>query len=266
MKIRIFIIILLFVIPIKIFAKENRILIASTTSTNDTGLLNELNKKFIEKFNIDVHVLSLGTGQAIRTAQDGNVELLLVHHKDSEIEFMNKGYGIERYEIMYNDYILIGPKNDNYKCTNINKKMQFIYDNKKLFISRDDDSGTNKKEIEIWKSMGLETNSFDNWYVKIGQGMGKTLLFTNEKNAYTISDRSTWISFENKNNLKIICQNQPPLFNQYSIILVNPDLNDKLNVENAKKYIQWIISEEAENIVNNFKKNKTQLFFYNYDN
>jgi len=247
-----------------LFAQNQRIIVASTTSTYDTGLLNELNKKFIEKFGIEVHVLALGTGQAIRTAKDGNVEILFVHHKPSEIEFMKNEFGIERYEIMYNDYIIVGPKNDKIKCESIEEKLIYIYENEKLFISRDDDSGTNKKEIELWKSINLDSDNFNDWYIKIGQGMGKTLLLTNEKNGYTISDRSTWISFNKRENLKIICENYPPLFNQYSIILVNPKLNNKLNIKDAKKYINWIISKEAKKIVNSFKIEGKQLFFYNY--
>ena len=129
-------------------ANASKIIVASTTSTYDTGLLNLLNEKFYDKYNIRVQVLSLGTGQAIRTAKDGNAEILLVHHKPSEEEFMNNGYGEKRYEIMYNDYVLVGPKKDNGKCSSVQQKLEEIYNNKSLFISRGDDSGTHLKELE----------------------------------------------------------------------------------------------------------------------
>lgn len=257
-------IIIIFSYCASINAKEKRIIIASTTSTYDSGLLNNINKKFEEEFKIKVHVLALGTGQAIEVAKKGNAEILLVHHTPSEIKFMNEGYGLERYNLMYNDYILVGPKNDTKGCKSIYKKFIHIYENKKLFISRGDDSGTNKKEIELWQNSKLNFNEFKNWYIKIGQGMGATLLMTNEKNAYTLTDRATWISFNKKDNLKIICENNPPLFNQYGIILVNSNNNKNLNIIDASIYIKWIISDKGKEIINNFKYKNLQLFFFNH--
>ena len=244
--------------------KENQIFIASTTSTYDTGLMKKLNSIFSKKNNIIVKVLAQGTGQAIRTAKDGNAEILLVHHTPSEIDFIKNGYGIERHEIMYNDYVLIGPNNDNDKCNSIEGKLKEIYNNKRFFVSRGDDSGTHKKENELWDLINLNNNNFNNWYLSVGQGMGNTLLIANEKKAYTLSDRSTWISFNKKNNLKIVCENFPPLFNQYGIILVNPIINKELNITDAKKYVDWILTDEAKNIINSFKVNNEQLFFYNH--
>ena len=136
-----------------VYGLENKIIIASTTSTYDTGLMDEINNKFNEKYNIQVQVLALGTGQAIRAAIDGNAELLLVHHTQSELEFMNKGYGIIRYELMYNDFVLVGPKDDTEVCNSVLSKFRKIYDERNLFISRGDDSGTNKKELELWLSL-----------------------------------------------------------------------------------------------------------------
>ncbi len=266
MKLKLFLILFFTFFSFNSLAENQRIVIASTTSTYDTGLLKELNNQFFKKFKTEVHVLSLGTGQAIRTAKDGNAEILLVHHKPSEIDFMKNKYGLERYEFMYNDYVIVGPINDNMGCETIEKKINNIFKKEKLFISRDDDSGTHKKEIELWNAINLDPSKFNDWYIKIGQGMGKTLLFTNEKKGYTISDRSTWLSFNKRENLKIICENQPPLFNQYSIILVNPKLNKNLNFKAAQKYINWIRGTEAKKIINNFKKNGNQLFFYNYKN
>ena len=244
---------------------ENKIIIASTTSTYDTGLLNLLNEEFYKKYEVRVQVLSLGTGQAIRTAKDGNAEILLVHHKPSEIEFMNDGYGIERHEIMYNDYVLVGPKNDNDLCKSVQQKLEQIYINQYLFISRGDDSGTHRKELEMWDLTNIKVNRNKNWYLSVGQGMGSTLLIANEKKAYTLSDRSTWIAFNNRQNLKIVCEDFPPLFNQYGIILVNADLNKNLNYKDAKKYIDWFKTAEVKKLINNFKAKGKQLFYYNYN-
>ena len=244
---------------------ENKIIIASTTSTYDTGLLNLLNEEFYKKYEVRVQVLSLGTGQAIRTAKDGNAEILLVHHKPSEIEFMNDGYGIERHEIMYNDYVLVGPKNDNDLCKSVQQKLEQIYINQYLFISRGDDSGTHRKELEMWDLTNIKVNRNKNWYLSVGQGMGSTLLIANEKKAYTLSDRSTWIAFNNRQNLKIVCEDFPPLFNQYGIILVNADLNKNLNYKDAKKYIDWFKTTEVKELINNFKAKGKQLFYYNYN-
>ena len=263
-NIKIFLIIL-FLFTINKSINANKIIVASTTSTYDTGLLNHLNDKFYENFNIKVQVLSLGTGQAIRTAKDGNAEILLVHHKPSELEFMNNGYGEERYEIMYNDYVLVGPKNDNGDCKSVQHKLEEIHNNKFLFISRGDDSGTHRKELEIWELANIKINKNKEWYLSVGQGMGSTLLISNEKKAYTLSDRSTWIAFNNREDLKIVCEDFPPLFNQYGIILVNSSLNKNLNYEDAKKYIDWFKTSEVKELINNFKAKGKQLFYYNYN-
>tara|TARA_B100000427_G_scaffold117782_1_gene98034 strand:- start:207 stop:1001 length:795 start_codon:yes stop_codon:yes gene_type:complete len=260
---KIFFILIIFQSSI-LYSYENKIIIASTTSTYDSGLLTYLNKNFENKFNINVQVLALGTGQAIRIAKGGNAELLLVHHIDSENEFIKDGFGIKRYNLMYNDYILVGPKDDNNKCYKIETKLKNIYDNKFIFISRGDDSGTHKKELELWQSISLEHEIFDSWYYKVGQGMGNTLLITNEKKGYTLVDRGTWISFKRKTNLKIICEQLPPLKNQYGLILVNPKINSNLNAEGAIKYVNWLISDNGKELINNFKVNNEQLFFYNY--
>ena len=245
------------------FTKENEIIIASTTSTYDSGLLDFVNKHFINKYNINIKVIAVGTGQAIKIAQDGNADILLVHHKDSELKFMNEGYGLIRHELMYNDYILVGPKNDKLLCDDFKKKLFSIYSDKLEFISRGDDSGTHKKEVEIWQSINLDPKIFNSWYLDIGQGMGNALLMANQKFAYTLSDRGTWLSFNNKNNLKIICEKFPPLLNQYGLIIVNPIINPNLNTKNAQIYVNWLISKEGKDLINKFKIDGEQLFFFN---
>ncbi len=259
-----FVIILTFIIN-SALADNKYITIASTTSTHDTGLLEYINKEFENKYKIKVRALSLGTGQAIKVAMDGNVEILLVHHKKSELEFMSNGYGILRHDLMYNDFVLIGPKNDKKKCSSIENKMIQIKESKSLFISRGDESGTHKKEKELWEVSNTNIPLKENWYLSVGQGMGSTLLIANQKKAYTLSDRSTWIAFNKKENLKIVCENLPPLFNQYGIILVSNKINNDLNIKTAKKYIDWITSDEAKKLINNYQVNGKQIFFYNHN-
>ena len=251
-------------ISLNLFSSDNKIIVVSTTSTYDTGLLTYINKNFKEKFNIYVQVLSQGTGQAIRTAKDGNVEVLLVHHKKSELKFIDDGYGLIRHKLMYNDFIIVGPKSDNQRCDDIYIKLAGIFDKNHTFISRGDDSGTHKKEIELWNSISLNPNNYKSQYLKVGQGMGNTLLITNEKIAYTLADRSTWISFNKRDNLKIICENLPPLINQYGLILVNPIINENLNIKSAKIYVNWLLSDDGKVLINSFKKKNQQLFFYNH--
>lgn len=261
-KICIFIFLLLFSTNLLCF--EKKIILASTTSTYDTGLLTFLNSSFRDKFSINVQILSQGTGQALRTAKDGNVEVVLVHHKKSELDFMKEGYGLIRYDLMFNDYIIVGPLSDNKKCKNLKDKLNYILLKKMIFVSRGDDSGTHKKEIELWNSIDVFQNNFSSNYLKVGQGMGNTLLIANELKAYTLTDRSTWISFNKKENLKIICEFKPPLLNQYGIIIVNPIINTNLDIESAKLYVNWLISEEGKKLINSFKKHGKQLFFFNH--
>ena len=263
--IRVLLIFILIFLIKNVLANDKHITIASTTSTHDTGLLEYINKEFEKKYKIKVRALSLGTGQAIKVAMDGNVEILLVHHKKSELEFMNNGYGTLRYDLMYNDFVLIGPKQDNRNCSSIENKMIEIKETKLLFISRGDESGTHKKEKELWELSNIKIPFKENWYLSVGQGMGSTLLIANQKNAYTLSDRSTWIAFNKKENLQIVCENLPPLFNQYGIILVSNKINNNLNIEEAKKYIDWITSEEAKKLINNYRVNGKQLFFFNHN-
>ena len=260
-----FYLVIIFFLSLKSYSYEKKIIIASTTSTYDTGLLTYINTFFTNKYGINVQVLSQGTGQAIRTAKDGNIEILLVHHKKSEINFIKEGYGIIRHDLMYNDFILVGPKTDVNECIDIETKLNEIIDKKLSFISRGDNSGTHMKEIELWNLFNYNPANFNSFYIEVGQGMGNTLLITNEKYAYTLTDRGTWISFLKKDNLKIICQSLPPLLNQYGIILVNPKLNDQLNISDAKKYINWITSKEGKDLINSFKKEGQQLFYYNFN-
>jgi tungstate transport system substrate-binding protein len=261
---RLTIILIIFFISEISYSYEDKIIVASTTSTYDSGLLTYLNKEFKKQYGIDIQVLTQGTGQALRTAKDGNVEVLMVHHKKSELEFMKNGFGLVRYDLMYNDYIIVGPISDNKKCEKLNDKLLYIHSKNLKFISRGDDSGTHKKELELWKSIKIPKKKFPSNYLKVGQGMGNTILIANELKAYTLTDRSTWISFNKKDNLKIICEFKPPLLNQYGIIIVNPKINKKLNIKTAKLYVDWLISNTGKILINGYRKNNQQLFFFNY--
>ena len=164
---------------------------------------------------------------------------------------------------MYNDYILVGPKEDQLDCKSVEIKFKEIKQNTLPFISRGDDSGTHKKELELWESINFSpTSSY--WYQEVGQGMGITLLMANEKLAYTLSDRGTWIAFNKKENLSIICENQPPLFNQYGLIIVDPLVNSNLDIDNANIYVNWLISDRGKELINNFRKKGQQLFYFNH--
>lgn len=261
---KLFIFFTFLIFPINVHSIEKKIILASTTSTYDSGLLDYLNIKFKEIYNIEVQVLAQGTGQALRTAKDGNVEVLMVHHKESELAFIEDGYGEFRYDLMYNDYIIVGPLNDRFDCKNIQLKLKEIFFNKSKFVSRGDDSGTHKKEIELLKFSNINIiETLDN-YIEVGQGMGNTLLIANEIGAYTLTDRSTWISFNKKDNLKIICESHPPLVNQYGVILVKESINSQLDIESARTYINWLISEDGKKLINSYRKKDQQLFYFNY--
>ena len=261
---KIFLILFISLINFNIFADNNRIIIASTTSAYDSGLLEYINNEFEMKFNIKVHVLALGTGQAIRIAKNGDADILLVHDTFSEIEFIKEGYGNTRHNLMYNDYVIVGPKTDNDRCDSIEKTLLKIINSEFIFVSRADESGTHKKERDLWDLIGLKIEESSSWYKKIGQGMGSTLILANEMNAYTLSDRGTWISSNKKENLKIICENIPPLLNQYGIIAVNQKINSRINSKDANKYVNWIISDEGKKLINSFRIKDVQLFFFNH--
>ena len=261
---KIFLILFISLINCNIFADNNRIIIASTTSAYDSGLIDYVNKEFEKKFNIKVHVLALGTGQAIRIAKNGDADVLLVHDTLSEIEFIKEGYGNTRHNLMYNDYVIVGPKTDNDRCDSIEKTLLKIINSEFIFVSRADESGTHKKERDLWNMIDFKFEESSSWYKKIGQGMGSTLILANEMNAYTLSDRSTWISSNKKENLKIICENIPPLLNQYGIIAVNQKINSRINSKDANKYVNWIISDEGKKLINSFRIKNEQLFFFNH--
>ncbi|MFZ5353225.1 MAG: substrate-binding domain-containing protein [Bacillota bacterium] len=235
------------------------LILSTTTSTQDSGLLDYLLPVFTEDTGIEVKVVAVGTGKAIQMGVDGEADVLLVHAKSSEEEFVKAGHGLERFDVMYNDFVLVGPKVDPSKvgqdrANNIKEAFSYIASNKVKFVSRGDDSGTHKKEAAIWKELALEPSG--EWYVSAGKGMGEVLQMADEMQAYTIADRATYLSMKDKLDIDIIVEKDKGLYNQYGVIAVNPNKNDKINAEGADMFVKWIISEKAQQLIGEFGKDK----------
>ena len=246
-------------------ASERFIVVASTTSTENSGLYNFILPRFSEQTGIEVRVVAVGTGQALHIAQNGDADVLLVHHRPSEDQFISQGYGVTRYDLMYNDYILVGPRDDPasvLSAANVIGAVQRIATNKSLFISRGDDSGTHKKELELWNQSGIDTTKAGNgWYQETGRGMGGTLNMASALDAYTLSDRATWLKFGNKGRLDILFQSDPPLFNPYGIILVNPEKHPHIKTRDGQTFIEWMLSETGQTLIADYRILGQQAFF-----
>lgn len=242
-------------------ADKNVIRLATTTSTAASGLLDDLLPRFEAKCNCKVHVIAVGTGKALKLGEDGNVDVVLVHARPAEDAFVAAGYGIDRRDVMYNDFVLIGPANDPAKVSgekNILATMKKIADAKSRFVSRGDNSGTDQMEKGYWKSLDLKPEG--NWYVSAGQGMGEVLMMSGEMRAYTLTDRGTYISFKEKIGLPILMQGDPGMFNPYGIIAVNPQRYPDINYKGATQLINWITSVEGQNLIAGFKVGGEPLF------
>ena len=250
--------------PVQGEEPRQSILLASTTSTDNSGLYDFLLPAFTRETGIEVRVVALGTGRALNIASRGDADVLIVHDEPSELEFMRQGYGIRRDTFMFNDYVLVGPVGDAkcIKCAgSVAEALRAIFEAGTIFISRGDDSGTHKKELFLWRMALGEVPAAKSWYREVGEGMGATLTIANELGAYTLSDRSTWISFNNRNNLEIVVENEPPLHNPYSVILVNPAIHPGIRFEQARVFVDWLLSEKGLALIRNFKLRGQQLFF-----
>ena len=253
----------------KISAK-NFIVIQSTTSTRDSGFYEYLIPKIKKKLGFEIRVIAVGTGQAIKNAKNCDGDLLLVHHKPSEIKFIEEGFGLYRKEIMYNDFVIIGPSKDPIKIasyTSIQDIFRLIYDTKTNFISRGDNSGTNNSELSIWDTINYNPYHFSgSWYLESGQGMGATLNIAIAKDAYTYSDRATWIRFKNKSSHKILFSGDPLMHNQYSLVTINPDHCHNLNISAIAEFKTWILSKEGQASIDEYMIDDYRLFNSNSDN
>ncbi|MBC7113026.1 MAG: substrate-binding domain-containing protein [Candidatus Methanomethyliales bacterium] len=245
------------------------VFLATTTSTYDSGLLDYLLPKFESEHGIKVHIISVGTGQAIEAAMRGDVDLILVHSREQELEFVNSTYGIHRVGVMYNEFIIIGPAEDPANIrglTNATEAFRRIAEGGSKgvtsFISRADKSGTHMVELIIWESLGISPSSRDQkWYLEASAGMGAVLRMANDKRAYTITDKATWLSFKSQlTNLRVLVQGDPLLLNPYSVILVNPEKYPQRNFNGAVALVKWMISDEGQNLIGNFTKFGETLF------
>ena len=223
--------------------------------------------KFTQQNGIDVRVVAVGTGQAIKNAQNCDGDVLIVHSKTSEEIFVKSGYGIYRKDLMYNDFVIIGPENDPAKVKssdNAFEAFKKIFNERAIFASRGDESGTHKAEIKIWNNLNMSTNDFNGgWYRELGLGMGTTLNVAVQMDAYVLSDRATWLAFKNKRQHLILFEGDESLFNQYGIIPVNPNKCPSVKTNLSKIFIDWILSKEGQNFISSYKKNGQQLFFPN---
>lgn len=257
-------------IPSTLFANEF-ILVQSTTSTRDSGLYDFLLPEYWAVSGIDVRVVSVGTGQAIRNAFDCNGDVLLVHSKQDEEEFVREGYGLKRHDLMYNDFVIVGPKKDPANLSKAKGVKVALTQLAKMgagsgtyFASRGDDSGTNKAELRLWKDANIDVQSASGrWYLETGSGMGKTLAFAIGKNAYTLSDRATWTKYGNKGNHDIIVQDEPPMFNQYGVTVVSSDKCPNVKSAQAKQFVNWLISKEGQSLIGSYRIEGQQMFFPN---
>tara|TARA_B100000768_G_scaffold84160_1_gene79576 strand:- start:100 stop:903 length:804 start_codon:yes stop_codon:yes gene_type:complete len=246
------------------------LIVQSTTSTQDSGLYDFLLPVYEKKSGIDIRVVAVGTGQALKNAENGDCDLIIVHSKDDEKKFVANGYGLERKELMYNDFIIIGPKNDpeNLRLKDNIKDVFNTIKNKKLpFLTRGDNSGTHKKEMLLWKSSDIDTSKLNSkFYIDTGRGMGATLNMAASLDAYTITDRGTWLSFNNKQDLEILFFGVPPLHNQYSVIVINPEKHPHIKYDLANNFSNWLIGDEGQKLISEFRVRGQQLFFPNFKN
>jgi tungstate transport system substrate-binding protein len=248
-------------------AQETSILVQSTTSTQNTGLYEYLLPKFTAKTGIGVNVVAVGTGQAIKNAMNGDGDVLFVHDKPAEEKFVAEGYGVERFDVMYNDFIVVGPGNDPAGIAGMKDAkaaLKKLADSKGLFASRGDNSGTHAKELALWKAAGVDpVAASGTWYRETGSGMGATLNTAVGMGAYALTDRGTWISYRNKGNYRIVVEGDPELFNQYGVILVNPAKYPKVKAEQGQAFIDWLLSDEGQAAIASFRIEGQQLFFPN---
>ena len=245
------------------------IILQSTTSTQNSGLYDYLLPHFTAKNGIEVRVVAVGTGQALRNAEKCDGDILITHSKTDEIKFVKNGFGTERLNLMYNDFVVLGPANDpaNIASTKtVYDALQQIFASQSKFASRGDNSGTHKAEKRLWKAANLTIDSAaNNWYLETGLGMGATLNFAVQTDAYTLSDRATWLSFSNRADHKILFQGQPPLFNQYGVVPVSNSHCPNVKYEFAQQFTDWLVSADGQNIIASFTLNGAQLFFPNAD-
>lgn len=245
-------------------ADERFITLSSTTSTQDSGLFDYILPIFRSVTGLSVHVIAVGTGQALAIGARGDADVLLVHDRVGEDKFVADGYGIDRRDVMYNDFVIVGPSNDPAHIRGLKdalKALSRIAAAQAPFASRGDDSGTNRMELRLWKSAGIQPDPHSGWYRDLGQGMGPTLNIAAAMNAYTLTDRATWANFKNRQRLEILAEGDPALFNPYGSILVNPAKWPQVKFADAKIWHEWLTSKPGLDAITSYKINGEEVFF-----
>ncbi len=250
--------------PLANASAEEYITVASTTSTRDSGLFDDILPLFTKSSGIAVRIVAVGTGQAIKLAKNGDADVLFVHHRKSEEAFIAGGFGVKRYDVMYNDFVIVGPDHDPAViggAKDVAKAFQKIAAAKIPFLSRGDDSGTNKKERALWSAAGIDTSKVSGtWYRETGSGMGATLNTAAAVNGYAMTDRGTWLAFKNSGDLKILVEGDTRLLNPYGVILVNPQRHPHVKAAAGQKFIDWLVSAPAQAAIAGFRINGEPLF------
>ncbi len=250
-------------------AEAPSLLVQSTTSTANSGLYDFLLPQFKADTGITVHVVAVGTGQALKNARNCDGDVLLVHAKAAEDAFVADGYGVARYDLMYNDFVFVGPSEDpagiGSKTTALGA-LEAIARGEAKFASRGDNSGTHKKEMALWREAGIDpTGASGRWYLETGSGMGATLNIAVGSGAYTLTDRATWISFRNKSDFRILLEGDKTLFNQYGVIAVNPDKCPSVKRDEAQAFVDWLLSSRGQDAIAAYRLDGKQLFFPSAD-
>lgn len=248
-------------------AQERTITVASTTSTEQSGLFGYLLPQFSKAEGIKVKVVAVGTGQALDIGRRGDADVVFVHDRPAEDKFMAEGQGVKRFDVMYNDFVIVGPKSDPAHIAgdkDVVDALKKIAAAKATFISRGDRSGTNEAELRLWKEAGVDVAAAKGgWYREIGQGMGPALNMASSSNAYLLSDRGTWLSFKNRGDLAILTEGDKRLFNQYGVMLVNPAKHPDVKAKDGQAFVDWLISPKGQETIAGYKVGGEQLFFPN---
>ena len=248
-------------------AQERYITVASTTSTEQSGLFSHLLPRFEQRTGIKVHVVAVGTGQALDLARRGDADVVFVHARSAEEKFLAEGHGLKRFPVMYNDFVLVGPKIDPVKIggsKDITEALRKVATARVPFVSRGDKSGTHMAELDLWNAAGIDIDKAKGpWYRDTGQGMGPALNTAASMNAYILADRGTWLSFKNRGDLAILVEGDKRLFNQYGVMLVNQDKHPSVKKDLGQTFVDWVISPEGQKVIAEYKINGEQLFFPN---
>ncbi|HCC69165.1 MAG TPA: tungsten ABC transporter substrate-binding protein, partial [Nitrospiraceae bacterium] len=260
-----FSILLLSVAFVSIISAETRIRCASATSPQNSGLFDHILPIFEKRTGIKIDVIAVGTGAAFEIGKRGDADVVFAHSKDDELRLINEGYFVNRHDVMYNDFVIIGPSNDPAKIKGMTSALEAfkkIEKTRSRFISRGDNSGTHKKELSIWKKVAIQPKG--RWYIEVGQGMEKTQRVANEKRAYTLTDRGTWLATKDRLDMIIVLEGDPILFNQYGVMVVNPEKHRHVKYKEAMQFVEWIVSKEGQQAIASFRdKHGNQLFIPN---